>query len=59
MAKNIVNREGEKLAKGILDIMGIDLLTDGSVKIREESCKLFSIARSSSKRLGLIDIIVV
>ena len=34
---NIVNREGEKLAKGILDIMGIDLLTDGSVKIREES----------------------
>ncbi|MFY9872290.1 MAG: hypothetical protein WAK17_21475 [Candidatus Nitrosopolaris sp.] len=35
MAKNIVNREGEKLAKGILDIMGIDLLTDGSVKIRE------------------------
>ena len=37
MAENIVNREGEKLAKGILDIMGIDLLTDGSVKIREES----------------------
>lgn len=36
MAKNIVNREGEKLAKGILDIMGIDLLTDGSIKIREE-----------------------
>ena len=49
----------KELAKGILDIMGIDLLTDGSVKIREESCKLFSIARSSSKRLGLIDIIVV
>jgi hypothetical protein len=37
MAKNIVNRDGEKLAKGILDIMGIDLLTDDSVKIREES----------------------
>jgi uncharacterized protein len=36
MAKNIVNREGEKAAKGILDIMGIDLLTDGSIKIREE-----------------------
>ena len=36
MAKNIVNREGEKLAKGILDIMGIDLLIDGSIKIREE-----------------------
>jgi nitroimidazol reductase NimA-like FMN-containing flavoprotein (pyridoxamine 5'-phosphate oxidase superfamily) len=37
MAKNIVNREGEKLGKEILDIMGIDLLTDGSVKIKEES----------------------
>jgi hypothetical protein len=36
MAKNIVSREGEKLAKGILDIMGMDLLTDGSIKIREE-----------------------
>jgi uncharacterized protein len=36
MAKNIVNREGEKLAKGILNTMGINLLTDGSVKIREE-----------------------
>jgi hypothetical protein len=36
MAKNIVNREGEKAAKGILDIMGIYLLTDGSIKIREE-----------------------
>ena len=36
IAKNIVNREGTELAKGILDIMGIDLLTDGSVKIREE-----------------------
>jgi hypothetical protein len=33
MAKNIVNRKGEKLAKRILDIMGIDLLTDDSVKI--------------------------
>jgi hypothetical protein len=31
-----VNREGEKAAKGILDIMGIDLLTDGSINIREE-----------------------
>ena len=37
IAKNIVNREGTKLAKGILDIMGIDLLTDGTLKIREES----------------------
>ena len=37
IARNIVNREGTKLAKGILDIMGIDLLTDGSLKIREES----------------------
>jgi uncharacterized protein len=36
MAKNIVNREGEKLAAGILNIMGINLLTDGSIKIREE-----------------------
>jgi nitroimidazol reductase NimA-like FMN-containing flavoprotein (pyridoxamine 5'-phosphate oxidase superfamily) len=36
IAKNIVNREGE-LGKEILDIMGIDLLTDGGVKIREES----------------------
>jgi uncharacterized protein len=36
MAKNIVNREGDKLAAGILNIMGINLLTDGSIKIREE-----------------------
>ncbi len=36
MAKNIVNREGEKLGAGILNIMGINLLTDGTIKIREE-----------------------
>jgi predicted FMN-binding regulatory protein PaiB len=36
MARNIVDREGGKRAKDILDIMGIDILTDGNLKIREE-----------------------
>lgn len=36
MARNIVNREGKKRAKEILDIIGIDILTDGNLKIREE-----------------------
>jgi uncharacterized protein len=36
MARNIVDREGKKRAIEILDIMGIDILTDGNLKIREE-----------------------
>ena len=36
MARNIVDREGKKRAKEILDIIGIDILTDGNLKIREE-----------------------
>ncbi|MFY9796854.1 MAG: pyridoxamine 5'-phosphate oxidase family protein [Candidatus Nitrosopolaris sp.] len=36
MARNIVDREGGKRAKDILDIMGINILTDGNLKIREE-----------------------
>lgn len=37
MARNILSREGGKRAKDILDIMGIAILTDGNLKIREES----------------------
>ena len=47
IAENIVNRKGTKLAKGILDTMGIDLLTDGSLKIRQES----SIVYNNYKRI--------
>jgi len=36
MARNIVDREGKERAKEILDIIGIDILTDGNLKIREE-----------------------
>jgi len=36
MARNILSREGGKRAKDILDIMGIDILADGNLKIREE-----------------------
>lgn len=36
MARNIIDREGEKRATEILDIMGIDILNDGNLKIREE-----------------------
>lgn len=36
MARNIVDREGKIRAKEILDIIGIDILTDGNLKIREE-----------------------
>jgi hypothetical protein len=36
MARNIVDREGKKRAKEILDIIGIDILTDGNLSIREE-----------------------
>jgi uncharacterized protein len=36
MARNILSRDGGKGAKDILDIMGIDILTDGNLKIREE-----------------------
>ncbi|HET7148067.1 MAG TPA: pyridoxamine 5'-phosphate oxidase family protein [Candidatus Nitrosopolaris sp.] len=36
MARNIVDREGKKQAKEILDIIGIDMLTNGNLKIREE-----------------------
>jgi hypothetical protein len=36
MAKNIVDREEKKLAREILDVMGIDILADGNLKIREE-----------------------
>jgi nitroimidazol reductase NimA-like FMN-containing flavoprotein (pyridoxamine 5'-phosphate oxidase superfamily) len=36
MARNIVDREGKKRAKEILDIIGIDILPDGNLKIREE-----------------------
>ncbi len=36
MARNIVDKEGKKRAKEILDIMGIDILTDGNLNIREE-----------------------
>lgn len=35
MARNIVDREGKKRAKEILDIIGIDILPDGNLKIRE------------------------
>jgi uncharacterized protein len=36
MARNILSREGGKRAKDILYIMGIDILADGNLKIREE-----------------------
>ena len=36
MARNIVDREEKKLAREILDIMRIDILVNGSLKIREE-----------------------
>lgn len=36
MARNIVDREGKKRAIEILDIMGIDILTDGNLKIKKE-----------------------
>jgi len=36
MARNIVDREEKKLAREILDIMRIDILANGSLKIREE-----------------------
>lgn len=36
MARHIVDREGKKRAKEILDIIGIDILTDGNLNIREE-----------------------
>ncbi len=36
MARNIIDREGKKRAKEILNIIGIDILTDGNLKIREE-----------------------
>ena len=36
MARNIVDREGKKKAIEILDIMGIDILTDGNLKIKVE-----------------------
>ena len=36
MARNILSREGGKRAKDILDIMGIDILADGNLKIKEE-----------------------
>ncbi|MGC1930824.1 MAG: pyridoxamine 5'-phosphate oxidase family protein [Candidatus Nitrosopolaris sp.] len=36
MARNIVDREEKKLAVEILNTMGIDILTDGNLKIREE-----------------------
>lgn len=36
MARNIVDREGKKRAKEILDIIGIDILTDGNLNIRKE-----------------------
>jgi nitroimidazol reductase NimA-like FMN-containing flavoprotein (pyridoxamine 5'-phosphate oxidase superfamily) len=36
MARNIVAREEKKLASQILDVMRIDILADGKLKIREE-----------------------
>jgi len=36
MARNIVAREENKLASQILDVMRIDILADGKLKIREE-----------------------
>jgi uncharacterized protein len=36
MARNIVDREEKKLAREILDVMGIDISADGNLKIREE-----------------------
>ena len=36
MARNIVDREEKKLAREILDVMRIDILANGSLKIREE-----------------------
>ena len=36
MARNIVDREEKKLAREILDVMGIDILADGNLKIRKE-----------------------
>jgi len=36
MARNIVAREEKKLAGQILDVMRIDILADGKLKIREE-----------------------
>lgn len=36
MARNIVAREEKKLASQILDVMKIDILADGKLKIREE-----------------------
>jgi uncharacterized protein len=36
MARNILSKEGGKRAKDILDIMGIDILAEGNLKIMEE-----------------------
>ena len=36
MAENIIKREGEENAIGILDIMGIEILSDGNLNVKEE-----------------------
>lgn len=36
MARNIIGREGEDQAKGILDIMGVEIMVNGILKVKEE-----------------------
>ena len=36
MARNIIEREGKDQAKGILDIMGVEIIVNGSLKVKEE-----------------------
>ena len=36
MARNIIEREGKDQAKGILDIMGVEIMVNGSLKVKEE-----------------------
>lgn len=36
MAKNIIEREGKEQAKASLEIMGIEILSNGNLKIKEE-----------------------
>ena len=36
MARNIIEREGKDQAKAILDIMGVEIMLNGSLKVKEE-----------------------
>jgi nitroimidazol reductase NimA-like FMN-containing flavoprotein (pyridoxamine 5'-phosphate oxidase superfamily) len=36
MARNIIEREGKDQAKGILDIMGVEIMVNGSLTVKEE-----------------------